>query len=106
MSLAEAGAALGLAPNSVRSRFKAGKIPGERDNSGKLWVFVDPKTPSKLRTSKPTNEVALEPADAMLRTQIEALRALLASVESDRDAWRSQAQELARRRWWHFLKAG
>lgn len=41
MSLADAAIALGIAPNSVRSRFKAGKIRGERDNLGKLWVWLD-----------------------------------------------------------------
>ncbi|WP_131819311.1 hypothetical protein [Sphingomonas jatrophae] len=41
MSLADAATALGIAPNSVRSRFKAGKLRGERDNQGKLWVWLD-----------------------------------------------------------------
>lgn len=41
MSLAEAGALLGMAPNSVRSRWKKGQIEGERDNSGKIWVLLD-----------------------------------------------------------------
>ena len=41
MSLADAATLLGIAPNSVRSRFKVGKIRGERNNQGKLWVWLD-----------------------------------------------------------------
>lgn len=55
MSLSDASALLGIAPNSVRSRFKAGKIRGERDNQGKVWVWLDPdKEGSKLLTSNPS----------------------------------------------------
>jgi len=56
MSLADAAIALGIAPNSVRSRFKAGKIRGERDNSGKLWVWLDTEEGSKKLTSNPSIE--------------------------------------------------
>ena len=42
MSLAEAGAILRIAPNSVRSRWKAGKLRGDRDNEGRIWVWLDP----------------------------------------------------------------
>ena len=63
MSLADAGALLGLAPNSVRSRFKAGKLRGERDNEGKLWVWLDPEAhgasmASIEPTSKPSSDLS------------------------------------------------
>lgn len=63
MSLADAGALLGLAPNSVRSRFKAGKLRGERDNEGKLWVWLDPEERGTSKastepTSKPSSELS------------------------------------------------
>lgn len=58
MSLADAAMVLGIAPNSVRSRFKAGKLRGERDNQGKIWVWLDdaaqPAVGSKPKPSKPS----------------------------------------------------
>jgi hypothetical protein len=54
MSLKEAGEHFGIKPNSVRSRWKAGKIDGERDNSGKVWVWVDPTKAANDRGSKKT----------------------------------------------------
>lgn len=60
MSLADAATVLGIAPNSVRSRFKAGKLRGERDNQGKIWVWLDDASPSaegsKSKPSKPSIE--------------------------------------------------
>ena len=61
MSLADAGALLGLAPNSVRSRFKAGKLRGERDNEGKLWVWLDP---DEQGASKASIEPPSKPSSA------------------------------------------
>lgn len=59
MSLAEAGERLGIAPNSVRSRWKAGKIEGARDNAGKIWVHLDPAEVAELEeASKPSIEPA------------------------------------------------
>lgn len=61
MSLKDAGELLGLKPNSVRSRYKKGKLRGEADNMGKLWVWIDPTkiandTGSKEPSSKATKE--------------------------------------------------
>lgn len=53
MTLAEAGEVLGIAPNSVRSRWKAGKIRGERDNEQKIWVWVDRQKAANDQGSKP-----------------------------------------------------
>lgn len=61
MSLKEAGELLGLKPNSVRSRYKKGKLRGEADNMGKLWVWVDPAKVANDRGSKePTSKVTIE----------------------------------------------
>ncbi len=81
MSLADAAAALGLAPNSVRSRFKAGKLRGERDNQGKIWVWLDdavqPIEGSKSKASKHSIEgfeqSRFEALEAHLRTLTEQL---------------------------------
>jgi len=116
MSLADASALLKVAPNTIRSRFKAGKIRGERDNTGKIWVWIDPDlSSSKLRTSKPSNEAsndmaisaltnqlnrALDELDklhpkAALVDQLTAEKSLLIDqindLKSDREAWRALA---------------
>lgn len=122
MSLADAAALTGVAPNTIRSRFKSGKIRGERDNAGKIWVWIDPnQLVSKRRISKPSTEgskdTAIEALSAQLeqaqielkdlRTkatrvdQLEAERTLLMDqikdLKTDRDAWRRQAD---RRGFW------
>ena len=81
MSLADAAVALGIAPNSVRSRFKAGKLRGERDNQGKIWVWLDDSTKlaetSKSKASKPSiegfDEGHFKALEAHLRTLTEQL---------------------------------
>lgn len=84
MSLKEAAATLGIKPNSVRSRFKANKIRGERDNSGKLWVYIDPEAEgSTSNPSKPSMEAfeggTLEALEAHIRT----LKADLAEARAE-----------------------
>lgn len=123
MSLADAGKALGIAPNSVRSRWKSGKIRGERDNSGKVWVWVDPV--SEPKRSKPSAQPSTEGNAGMMRDvictlreelvqiraernelaerasaadrlvgELEGLRAVHLEVSIDRDRWRDQAEQL------------
>ena len=61
MSLKEAGELLGLKPNSVRSRYKKGKMRGEADNMGKLWVWIDPTRVANDKGSKePSSKVSTE----------------------------------------------
>lgn len=102
MSLADAAAALGVAPNTVRSRFKAGKIRGERDNQGKLWVWLDHAVKgskpaasnpsiegSRRNRSKPSNEGSnkahIEALEAHLRTLTDQLRLAQIEVSALRD---------------------
>lgn len=120
MSLAEAAALTKTAPNTIRSRFKAGKIRGERDNAGKIWVWIDPNIEaSKRQTSKPSkpasnpsNEAALEVLKDQLQRandELDTLRpkAALADIlaaekallsekisdlKADRDAWRKLSE--------------
>ena len=61
MTLKAAAGLLGIHPNSVRSRYKKGKLRGEADNTGKIWVFVDPsKVANDLGSMKPTMKVTKE----------------------------------------------
>jgi len=106
MSLEEAGKLLGgLHPNTVRSRARNGKIPFEKDNSGKWWVFIDPEAAANDAKAKPTkaltNEYTLEAANVgifkTLEVTIQTLNQELETTRAERDALRSQASEAARR---------
>ena len=79
MSLAEASTVLGIAANSVRSRYKAGKIRGERDNEGRIWVWVDPNvTPSKPPSKTAVSKSSIEGSKL---AQIEALQAHISTLK-------------------------
>lgn len=75
MSLAEAAAVLGIAPNSVRSRWKAGKIKGERDNADKIWVWVDTeKAANDEGSKKPVSKVSKRDFEGFESREIKALQ--------------------------------
>jgi len=120
MSLAEAAALTGAATNTIRSRFKAGKIRGERDNAGKIWVWIDPSMKgSNPRTSNPSskgsNDAKIEALTAQIisaQMELDALRPKaartdlleaekslltdqLSDLKLDRDSWRQLAERLA-----------
>lgn len=80
MSLKDAGEHLGIQPNSVRSRFKKGSIRGERDNSGKIWVWLDP---SDISSAKASNVGVSNPSiEEPHAKEVSALKDhLLATVE-------------------------
>lgn len=100
MSLEEAGKALGgLHPNTVRNRARNGKIPFEKDNSGKWWVFIDLEqaaNDAKARASKsPTIEPALKVTNVSnfgyFEVTINAISRELEVVRAERDTLRAKA---------------
>ena len=96
MSLAEAGAVLGIAANSVRSRYKAGKLKGDRDNEGRIWVWLDPaNSPSKKPSKNSTSKSSIEPSNQgqieALTAHIETLKEQLASANAELAALRPKA---------------
>ncbi|MDE1918944.1 MAG: hypothetical protein KGH96_23095 [Sphingomonadales bacterium] len=94
MSLAEAGRLLGIPTNTVRSRWKAGKMRGERDNSGRVFVWVDPT--SEQKPLKPSSQVTNEGEVGALREHIDTLQAELTQVRAERDALAIRASEADR----------
>ena len=126
MSLVEASAILGIATNSVRSRYKSGKIRGEHDNKGRIWVWIDPESsPSKRSVSNNSIEpniealkilteqlsiANLELADlrpkAAMAERLDAERPLLLGqiedLKADRDAWRRLSE---RRGFWGLFRS-
>lgn len=100
MSLAQAAKALGIAPNSVRSRFKTGKLKGERDNSGKIWVWIDPDTlppaPLKTRKSKLSIEGSESGEITALKSHIQTLEQQLARSQAEAEALRAKVAQADR----------
>lgn len=112
MSLHEAAEILGIAPNSVRSRWKSGKIRGERDNVGKIWVYLNTEKAandegSKEGISKPSKKVSkasiegsIEPSNTgeinALQDHVKTLNEQLAIAQSELLALRPIAIENAR----------
>lgn len=93
MSLADAAAALGVPVNTLRSRFKAGKIRGERDNQGKLWVWIDPAWQgSTSKASKPSKQVRNDGEIEALRSHVETLKDRLVQAEARATEWQQKAE--------------
>ena len=98
MTLKEAGELLGIKPNSVRSRWKQGKIEGERDNSGKIWVWIDRTSiandkGSKKMTSKPSIEGFENREIKALEAHLKATTEQLAKAEAEIADLKPQAME-------------
>lgn len=87
MSLAQAGTLLGIAPNSVRSRYKAGKIRGERDNEGRIWVWIDPQIATKGHSKTPQSKPSIEGSNL---AQIEALQAHISTLKEQLEGANSE----------------
>lgn len=98
MSLEAAAKALGgLHPNTVRNRAKTGKIPFEKDNSGKWWVFIDPDKADNDAKKKQSTPSTPEPTNAgdfsHLELTIQTTSRELEAVRAERDALRDRASE-------------
>lgn len=133
-SLKSAGDLLGITANAMRARAKKDpeKYRLERDNGGKIWVWINPQNLPPLKTSTASNESSNLEA---LKASIEALKdqaatassitelreQLLAETaradaaersrdqaEADRDRWRAMAEKLADqpRSWWPWRRKG
>lgn len=96
MSLAEAGQCLGIPTNTVRSRWKAGKIRGEKDNLGKVFVWVD--TSAKEMQKLSYSQLSFEGEVVALQDHITTLRMELAQVRAERDVLADRASEADRLR--------
>lgn len=93
MPLAEAAATLGVPVNTLRSRFKAGKIRGERDNSGRLFVWINPASEGSKKTfSNNAKPVRNDGEIEALKGHIETLTGQLALAEARASEWQAKAE--------------
>lgn len=122
LSLKDAGKLFGVSAGAIRARAKKNPAdyPVQRDNSGKLWLVIDPQKVSELKVSKPvalqaqgvsmtaeiqSQKVAFDTALAVANARAEAAERARDQAEGERDHWRRMAEALAARpvrRWWPF----
>lgn len=98
MDLNEAGQLLGVTANAVRARAKKGKIRYETDNSGKIWVFLDPDTVAPPRPPLEAPEPSLK--DEMKvsnQAVIEALEGHIESLKSENEGLKTALADALRR---------
>jgi len=109
-SLAEAAQATGLNRSTILRAIKRGAISGTRDSAG-AWsvepVELHRVFPPVAASAEPT----AAPQDAQTDALVADLRAQLADMRSQRDAWQEQAQRLALgapkpepTSWWRWLR--
>jgi hypothetical protein len=97
MTLGEASNLLGIPTNTLRSRFKAGKIRGERDNSGRLWVWIDTsKKGSENPISKNAKPVRNAGEIEALKGQVSILQDQLGGANAELAILRPRASETDR----------
>jgi excisionase family DNA binding protein len=120
LTLAEAAQATGLNRSTILRAIKSGKISGARDEAG-AWAVE----PVELHRVFPPASAApkVVPQDDQTDALIAELRAQLAEMRSQRDAWQGIAERLAlsapkppepapkpaeakRRSWWPWRRAG
>ena len=92
LTLAEAAQATGLNRSTILRAIKSGKISGARDESGS-WSVEPVELHRVFPPASATPKAA--PQDAQTDTLVAELRAQLAEMRSQRDAWQGIAERLA-----------
>ncbi len=129
-SLEAAGKLFGITANAMRARAKKSpeKYRMERDNGGKIWLWIDPEgildpKAGKAKVEGSKSDVLKASIDALMerseavselreRLSSETVRADAAErardqAEADRDRWQAMAERLAerpRRSWWPWSR--
>lgn len=93
MALREASELTGIPSNTLRSRYKVGTLKGERDNSGRLFVWIDPvAVASKKATSHNAKPARNDGELEALKAHIETLKEQLAAADARADEWQAKAE--------------
>src|SRR5262249_4212327 len=106
-SLAEAAQATGLNRSTILRAIKRGAISGARDSAG-AWSVEPVELHRIFPPVTASAEPKATPQDAQINAMVAELRAQLADMRSQRDAWQAQAERLAlgapkpveKSRWW------
>ena len=95
LSLAEAAKHCGVNRSTILRAVKSGKVSGSRNDDGSWSV----ETSELFRVFEPKADTSAPPQlaqrDAATDALVAELRAVIADLRRDRDAWRDQAERLA-----------
>jgi hypothetical protein len=95
LSLAEAAKHCGVNRSTILRAIKSGKVSGTRNDDGSWSVEAS----ELYRVFEPKADTSAPPQPAQWDTTTDALvaelRAVIADLRRDRDAWRDQAERLA-----------
>jgi len=90
LTTAQAASRLGITEAGVRKRVQRGQMPHERDETGRLWVYLDARVTegqkSRDRDRASRDSHAAEPLISQMQAQIDSLeRQLEQANERDRE---------------------
>jgi hypothetical protein len=87
LTTAQAASRLGISEAGVRKRVQRGQVPHERDETGRLWVYLETEgQKSRDRDNTSRDSHASEPQISQMQTQIDSLeRQLEQANERDRE---------------------
>lgn len=100
VSIKDAAERLGVSQDTIRRRLKSGELTGEREKTpqGFVWRVELPQEPGSQEAAagEPTATASVPLGDgvevAQLRERVAGLERLAEELQSERDAWREQAQ--------------
>jgi hypothetical protein len=90
LTTAQAASKLGISEAGVRKRVQRGQMPHERDETGRLWVYLDTSETagqrSRDRDGTSRDSHTLDPLEAQMQARIDSLeRQLEQANERDRE---------------------
>jgi hypothetical protein len=74
---------LGITQDAVRKRIKRGYIEWERDEDGRLYVWVDTSETAKETSSETSSETSKDVGDAVLLDYVETLKERIRHLEEE-----------------------
>jgi hypothetical protein len=74
---------LGITQDAVRKRIKRGYIEWEKDEDGRLYVWVDPTETVKETSSETSSETSKDVDDAVLLDYVETLKERIRHLEEE-----------------------
>jgi IS30 family transposase len=84
LTVAEAASALGITQDAVRKRIRRGTIQGDRDASGRVYVYV-PASETVHKTDQDTDQPQ-SASDALISAKDETIATLREQLEAERQA--------------------
>jgi hypothetical protein len=93
LGIADAAVRLGVSPDTIRRRIKRGKLQGNRDNTGKLWIVL-PAGFAQARAPLPEQPAAYVPMQQDQSAVIDELRNHVVSLRSELDRAHAEQDRL------------